>query len=202
MESSHLSFKRTQPNSADPRGSADRRALETMLREVGPEAARRVEAYEEVVGSVLPVGTPYWYLGILARHPTRAGSGYGRAVMQAGLEHVRSVNGTVFTGDRPNTVDKIPVKNEKEVVEEQSFERGERRFDLRIRCFGGQPLDEVRVCAHLCVERRARMFELFSRVAVAAEHGDSLGGGVILGTAGDRRADSTQLPGVTSCSSE
>jgi GNAT superfamily N-acetyltransferase len=44
----------------------------------------RLEAYDAAVLGMLP-GGPYWYLGVLATHPDRAGQGLGRAVMAAGL---------------------------------------------------------------------------------------------------------------------
>jgi GNAT superfamily N-acetyltransferase len=59
---------------------------------VGSEAARNLEIYDSMVEAALP-DEPHWYLGILAAHPTRAETGSGRAVMEAGLAHVRSNNG-------------------------------------------------------------------------------------------------------------
>jgi GNAT superfamily N-acetyltransferase len=63
-----------------------------MQTSVGAEAARNLEIYDSMVEAGLP-DEPHWYLGILAAHPTRAAKGSGRAVMEAGLAHVRSNNG-------------------------------------------------------------------------------------------------------------
>jgi GNAT superfamily N-acetyltransferase len=77
------------------RPDADLRAK--MLTEIGSSAADRLAKYDDAVsdavGDALPNDEPYWYLGVLALHPDYTGSGHGRAVMQAGLEHVRSVGG-------------------------------------------------------------------------------------------------------------
>ncbi len=59
---------------------------------VGQTAARNLEIYDAMVEPGLPE-EPYWYLGILAAHPSRAAKGAGRAVMEAGLSHVRGNNG-------------------------------------------------------------------------------------------------------------
>jgi GNAT superfamily N-acetyltransferase len=63
-----------------------------MQSAVGNQAARNLEIYDAMVEAGLPE-EPHWYLGILAAHPTRAGKGSGRAVMEAGLAHVRANNG-------------------------------------------------------------------------------------------------------------
>jgi len=52
--------------------------------ELPADARARLEAYDAAVLGVLPY-RPYWYLGVLATHPDRAGQGLGRAVMAAGL---------------------------------------------------------------------------------------------------------------------
>jgi GNAT superfamily N-acetyltransferase len=46
----------------------------------GTEASRRLDAYNSALGAVSPQ-TPYWYLGVLATHPDRWGSGLGTAVL-------------------------------------------------------------------------------------------------------------------------
>jgi GNAT superfamily N-acetyltransferase len=75
----------------DHRAWANQR--QTLMKEaVGPESANRLDIYDAMVDGGLPK-EPYWYLGILAADPARAGRGYGRAVMDAGLAHVRSNNG-------------------------------------------------------------------------------------------------------------
>jgi GNAT superfamily N-acetyltransferase len=63
-----------------------------MQSAVGADAARNLEIYDAMVEGGLP-SEPHWYLGILAAHPARAAKGAGRAVMQAGLVHVRANNG-------------------------------------------------------------------------------------------------------------
>jgi ribosomal protein S18 acetylase RimI-like enzyme len=60
-----------------------------MQTAVGSEAAKNLEIYDAMVEHRLPE-EPHWYLGILAAHPTRAEKGAGRAVMEAGLAHVRA----------------------------------------------------------------------------------------------------------------
>lgn len=75
------------------RRAADLGAAMTM--QVGPEATARLNTYDAVVDRGLPA-QPFWYLGILAAHPTRAGRGLGKTVMDAGLEHVRVVGGTAI----------------------------------------------------------------------------------------------------------
>jgi GNAT superfamily N-acetyltransferase len=44
----------------------------------------RVRRYDRAVHAALPA-VPFWYLGVLGTHPDRAGRGWGRAVMSAGL---------------------------------------------------------------------------------------------------------------------
>jgi GNAT superfamily N-acetyltransferase len=69
-------------------------ALYTQMCEaIGPESAHRLAVYDAVLETGLPPEKSYWYLGILAAHPARAARGSGRAVMNAGLQHVRSENG-------------------------------------------------------------------------------------------------------------
>jgi GNAT superfamily N-acetyltransferase len=63
-----------------------------MKQSIGAQAVHNLETYDAAVEKALPT-EPYWYLGILAAHPTRAAKGAGRNVMQAGLSHVRSVGG-------------------------------------------------------------------------------------------------------------
>ena len=45
----------------------------------------RLDTYDRVVHDLLP-SQPYWYLGILARHPSRQGSGLARRLTQIALE--------------------------------------------------------------------------------------------------------------------
>lgn len=67
----------------------------SMQQQVGADAATRLGTYDAAVDRGLPP-QPFWYLGILAAHPTRAGGGFGRAVMDAGLEHVRTAGGVAI----------------------------------------------------------------------------------------------------------
>jgi ribosomal protein S18 acetylase RimI-like enzyme len=66
--------------------------FDSMQISVGETAARNLEIYDAMVEGGLPPES-YWYLGILAAHPTRAARGAGRAVMEAGLAHVRANDG-------------------------------------------------------------------------------------------------------------
>lgn len=66
-----------------------------MQEHVGIESAARLDAYDAAVDRGLP-DQPFWYLGILAAHPTRAKRGSGHAVMNAGLDHVRANAGTAI----------------------------------------------------------------------------------------------------------
>jgi GNAT superfamily N-acetyltransferase len=50
-----------------------------------PDVLRRIALYDEAIDDVFP-STPYWYLGVLAAHPDRAGQGLGRAVMAEGVQ--------------------------------------------------------------------------------------------------------------------
>jgi GNAT superfamily N-acetyltransferase len=52
--------------------------------EIGEEAWRRVTTYEVAVGSAKP-DRPYWYLGVLATHPSMQRRGLASAVLQPGL---------------------------------------------------------------------------------------------------------------------
>jgi GNAT superfamily N-acetyltransferase len=83
----------------DPSGrlaTEEARLRQIMLEAIGEASASRLAAYDGAVDSVLPDGSPYWYLGVLALHPEHTGTGLGRAVMQAGVDHARSSNGTAF----------------------------------------------------------------------------------------------------------
>ncbi len=83
----------------DPDGlvaATEEQLREAMLEGIGEEAAARLAAYDEAVHAVLPDDSTFWYLGVLALHPDHAGSGLGRIVMQAGVDHARSVNDTAF----------------------------------------------------------------------------------------------------------
>ncbi len=51
---------------------------------VPADVVERLERYEHAVAGLLPP-QPYWYLGVLATAPDRAGRGLARAVMGAGL---------------------------------------------------------------------------------------------------------------------
>ncbi len=64
----------------------------SMQHVIGLEATARLDAYNSAVDGVLP-SQPFWYLGILAVHPDSAGRGLGLAVMNAGIEFVRSNRG-------------------------------------------------------------------------------------------------------------
>jgi GNAT superfamily N-acetyltransferase len=67
--------------------------LQAIMRErIGPTAAARLDIYDAAVDVGLPT-EPHWYLGILAAHPALAEKGAGRAVMEAGLAHVREHDG-------------------------------------------------------------------------------------------------------------
>ncbi|RZT80264.1 acetyltransferase (GNAT) family protein [Micromonospora violae] len=71
---------------ADP--SADPPAAAHGSPEKAPYPAdvlARVQGYDEAVHAALPT-YPFWYLGVLGTHPDRAGRGWGRAVMRAGLD--------------------------------------------------------------------------------------------------------------------
>ena len=46
----------------------------------------RLDRYDDVVHALLPP-QPYWYLGILARHPSRRGLGLARRLTRLVLEH-------------------------------------------------------------------------------------------------------------------
>ncbi|TQS42593.1 GNAT family N-acetyltransferase [Cryptosporangium phraense] len=59
-------------------------ASETAEPELPADALARMRAYDEAVHGGLPSG-PFWYLGVLGTRPDRAGRGWGRAVMGAGL---------------------------------------------------------------------------------------------------------------------
>ena len=68
-------------------------ALRAEMRErIGVDAVSRLDTYDRAVDAGLPK-EPHWYLGVLATHPIRAGRGFGRAVMDAGLAHVRGQGG-------------------------------------------------------------------------------------------------------------
>ena len=92
----------------DPGGvhaDAERRSREAMLDGVGEESAGRLAAYDEAVNAVLPDDSGFWYLGVLALHPNHAGTGLGRRVMQAGIDHARSVDEAAFLEtSNPNNV--------------------------------------------------------------------------------------------------
>ncbi|MFC7528631.1 GNAT family N-acetyltransferase [Actinoplanes sp. GCM10030250] len=49
------------------------------------DALGRMKEYDDAVHEAFP-GGPFWYLGVLGTHPARAGRGWGRAVMSAGLD--------------------------------------------------------------------------------------------------------------------
>lgn len=49
------------------------------------DVQRRLNTYDDVVHKMLPP-QPYWYLGILARHPDRQGSGVARRLSRLALE--------------------------------------------------------------------------------------------------------------------
>ncbi|SNT45627.1 Predicted acetyltransferase [Asanoa hainanensis] len=53
---------------------------------VSDEALARLDDYHRAVQGFFPRGEPFWYLGVLATHPSAAGRRLGRAVMRPGLE--------------------------------------------------------------------------------------------------------------------
>jgi ribosomal protein S18 acetylase RimI-like enzyme len=61
----------------------DTEVLATLL---PADALERMRRYDLAVRAALPA-TPFWYLGVLGTRPERAGQGWGRAVMRAGLRH-------------------------------------------------------------------------------------------------------------------
>jgi len=52
---------------------------------VSDEALARLDDYHRAVQGFLPRGEPFWYLGVLATHPSHAGRRLGREVMKPGL---------------------------------------------------------------------------------------------------------------------
>jgi GNAT superfamily N-acetyltransferase len=48
------------------------------------DVRERIDQYDEAVHPLLPT-EPFWYLGVLARHPSHAGRGFGRLLMEAGV---------------------------------------------------------------------------------------------------------------------
>lgn len=65
----------------------------TGVGESGPldlpaDTLARLDAYDAVVHDLLPT-SPYWYLGIIATHPSYAGRRYGRALLTAGVREAR-----------------------------------------------------------------------------------------------------------------
>jgi GNAT superfamily N-acetyltransferase len=73
----------------------ERELHHNMQQQVGPQATRNLETYDAIVEGAMPA-EPYWYLGVLAAHPSRAAKGSGKAVMEAGLAYVRSNAGTAI----------------------------------------------------------------------------------------------------------
>lgn len=61
-----------------------------MIDAIGPDAAGRLGEYDAAVSGALPTAEAYWYLGVLACLPARAGSGLGSAVMRVGMGEARS----------------------------------------------------------------------------------------------------------------
>jgi len=53
--------------------------------EVGEEAWRRITVYDQAVSAAGP-DRPYWYLGVLATHPSVQGRGLATAVLQPGFQ--------------------------------------------------------------------------------------------------------------------
>ena len=68
-----------------PSGSPDDGGTDGLAEQLPADAHDRLRAYDEAVHALLPA-SPFWYLGVLGTHPDRAGRGWGRAVMRAGLD--------------------------------------------------------------------------------------------------------------------
>lgn len=68
-----------------PTSSAGSNGSDGLAAQVPADAFGRLRAYDDAVHALLPP-TPFWYLGVLGTHPDRAGRGWGRAVMRAGLD--------------------------------------------------------------------------------------------------------------------
>lgn len=67
----------------EPAGRAE--AIWTRYRAcAGTRASRQLDAYSAALAAVSPPA-PYWYLGVLATHPDRWGSGLATAVLVPGL---------------------------------------------------------------------------------------------------------------------
>jgi ribosomal protein S18 acetylase RimI-like enzyme len=60
------------------------RATDDHRLELPTDALHRIERYDCAVHPLLPDG-PFWYLGVLATHPERAGQRLGRRLMAAGV---------------------------------------------------------------------------------------------------------------------
>ena len=71
--------------SVDLRRDEDHEARWAAARaEVGEEAWQRIAVYDHAVGAAGP-DRPYWYLGVLATHPSAQGRGLATAVLQPGF---------------------------------------------------------------------------------------------------------------------
>lgn len=60
------------------------RVWSTYRATVGEEAWSRLESYERAIAACAPP-PPYWYLGVLATHPSAQGTGLATAVLQPGF---------------------------------------------------------------------------------------------------------------------
>jgi GNAT superfamily N-acetyltransferase len=90
----YLFDKRVQLGTVWLAGAADAVALwdpphppvdDTWSRVELPDDVReRIDRYDRAVHALLPA-QPYWYLGVLARHPSVAGRGWGRLLLAAGV---------------------------------------------------------------------------------------------------------------------
>ncbi|MEM7143168.1 MAG: GNAT family N-acetyltransferase [Actinomycetota bacterium] len=60
-------------------------AMSSDLSGLSPEAIARLDEYHDVVHHLMPE-QPFWYLGVLASHPDRRGSGLATVVCREGLQ--------------------------------------------------------------------------------------------------------------------
>lgn len=84
------------PHAAESGAAQPAELRAAMLAAIGPAAAERLQRYDAEVDGGLPRDEPYWYLGILALHPNRRGSGLARRVMDESVDYVQQDQGTAY----------------------------------------------------------------------------------------------------------